>query len=459
MAALPLPAGVDAQSAEDGNIAIAEVLGRLRGPLSPEDIASMVDRAVSALKHEAVTRIELGAKPDALAQALLQALQTLIGGLPLRAESGDSEHPSKKVIDGLLRRLEQPLVPFDLVEITSDALAVFEQDTPTAAPDWDDGTQAANSVDLSGALLEALRMIIGGLPLARDPAEESGPQSSGVAAELLRRMAQPLDPFDILEVANQALSALEQNSEVTAERHRQQNEELQAMISMLAETVGGLSVQKSASVSRLQQIERRIEQASLVEDLRSLKASLADCLDAVREACANQQKQSAETIQLVERHLFKAKSRLPVRRKPDSDGIWLEAKPEAKPAEYIVVFLLDRETSIATRFGDDVRQSILRFLNQRLKDALLPSDRIVRWKGAAFLASLKRTGSAADIRAELSSVVNIQVPSFVEIGTRSIRLPVSLSWAIFPQSGFSSLDRLFEKVDEFIARTQGHVGG
>ena len=75
----------------------------------------------------------------------------------------------------------------------------------------------------------------------------------------------------------------------------------------------------------------------------------------------------------------------------------------------------------------------------------MPSDRVVRWKGAAFLASLKRTGSILDVRAELCSAATIQVPPFVEFGNRSIRLPISLSWAVFPKSHFASLDRLLRK--------------
>ena len=61
-----------------------------------------------------------------------------------------------------------------------------------------------------------------------------------------------------------------------------------------------------------------------------------------------------------------------------------------------------------------------------------------------------------DVRAELSSVASIQVPPFVEIGHRSIRLPISLSWAVFPQARYTSLERLFEKVDEFIGTHSSH---
>ena len=130
-------------------------------------------------------------------------------------------------------------------------------------------------------------------------------------------------------------------------------------------------------------------------------------------------------------------------------------KSELKSTEYTAVFLLDRETSIASRFGEDVRQKVLRFVQQHLKESLMASDRVIRWKGAAFLASMKRVGSIQDVRAELTSVASISAPQSVDVGNRSIRLPISLSWAAFSQARFASLDLLFEKVDDFIARAQG----
>ena len=460
LAALPPLAGADADPAGDGQLPVAELCRRLKEPLAAPDVAQIVERAAAALKSDAVARAERAARPDALSQALIQALQMLLDGLPLRSGSaGTSEHPARKAIERLLRRLEQPLVPFDAVEIATDALAVFDKDAKAADALRKDAPQAAPANDLSGALREALRIVIGGLPPAADATALTEPHTRRVAPGLLHRLDQPLAPFDVLEIANEALSALEQDYKASVERCHLRNEEFQSMISMLAETVRALSLQKTASIARLQQIERRIEQASQLEDLRTLKTNLAECLGAVREAAQNQQKQSTETIQLVERQISKARLRLPERRPESLAAGGPVVTPEAAPAEYVVAFLLDRENSIATRFGEDVRQSILRFLNQRLKEALLPADRIVRWKGAAFLASLKRTGTVVDVRAELSSVASIQVPPFVEVGARSIRLPISLSWAVFPQARFASLEQLFEKVDEFIARTQGRPVG
>jgi hypothetical protein len=426
-----------------------------RGPLTADGVARVVELAVDALRNEQEANPESERRADALSQALLQALQILIGGIPLSgAESSEGPHPAAKKVGELLRRLEEPLVPFDVIEIASEALEVFTREAaPSLRRRPENEPGGAKPADLSGAFMEALRTLVEAM--ASSVEGETRPDGTQTPAALLQRLEGPVAPFEVLAIANEAVAAMEQDRRAIGERQRLRNEELQAMISMLAETVRSISEQKDASVGRLQRIERRIEQASMLEDLRLLKTSLAECLEAVREASAAQRKQSGETIQMMQGQISKVQSRVPAALRPRPEEVCrVSPAAEAMAAEFVAVFLLDRETSIAVRFGEDVRQSILKFLNQRLKEALLPSDRMVRWKRAAFVASLKRPGTVQDVRAELGSLARVEIPQFIEIGNRSIRLPISLSWAVFPGANFPSLDRLFEKVDEFIAQAQ-----
>jgi GGDEF domain-containing protein len=453
--------------AEGEERVLSEWLRILHGPLSAPDVAGIVDQATAAAGRaldgparkalQAESRqSESAAGQESLSRALVQALQMLIENL---STAGAAELPAsrKQAIDALLHRLEQPLMPFDVFEIASDALAVLQADAAAAKESVGKECPASDRrAALAESSLQALRLLLSGLLVQDAGFNDPRPAAKPLVAELLRRLESPLAPFDVLEVANEAVALLQQDTRATVDRYRQQHEELQDMIAMLTETVAALSVQKTSSVTRLQQVERRIEQAYLLEDLRALKTNLSECLEAVREAAANQQKQAAETIQLCERHIQTAKAKLAAA--PKADPVKLSPAETKKPeeiAEFVVVFMLDRENSIAARFGEEVRHNVLLFVSQHLKDSLLPADRIIRWKGAAFLGSLKRTGSIHEIRAELSAVASIQISPTVDVGERSIRLPVSLSWAVFTQSSFASLDGLFEKVDEFIAKTQG----
>ncbi|HXB71474.1 MAG TPA: hypothetical protein VNY05_24780 [Candidatus Acidoferrales bacterium] len=407
---------------------MAGLASRLDGPLVPFDVLEIAGDALTALEQDAKARHgqqeerqHTAALQAELSNAFLEALRALLAGMALNA--GESQEGSQIAIDGLLHRLEGSLTPSDVAAIANEALAAIEPDAGTIRDnhkcDADQGQFAENREALTEALLQALRMVLGNWPHGDG---ESG--SRQVIAGLLHRLGQPLLPCDVLEIASAA--------------------------------VAGLSVPKAGSVT-LRQIQRRIEPPSPGQDVRSLKSNPLDCLHSVREASANPQKQPSEAIRGVEGQIQTAKARLSPAPGTEPEAIvQLERKsPDPRAADYAVVFLLHKESSIASRFGEDARHTILRFVNQHLKEALLPADRLVRWKGAAFLASIKRAGSIQDLSDELSSVAVIKVPPSLKVGNGSIRLPISLSWAIFPQARYGSLDLLFDKVDEFIATTQG----
>ena len=105
-----------------------------------------------------------------------------------------------------------------------------------------------------------------------------------------------------------------------------------------------------------------------------------------------QQRQSTDLLQSLEREVQRARGGFGESSKVDSveSPRKEERKPAPATADYMVVFVLDRHGAIATRFGDEVLHGVLRFVNQRLKESLASGDRLVRWKGAAFLASLSR---------------------------------------------------------------------
>ena len=133
--------------------------------------------------------------------------------------------------------------------------------------------QACQTDDLSPALRQALRILLAGLPF------ESADRTKGRSTidGLLTRLDGALRPFEVLEIADEALAAIEEDAKAARDHRRGRNEELQAMISMLAETVASISVQKDSSVTRLKQIEQQIERATVLEDVRALKATLSDC--------------------------------------------------------------------------------------------------------------------------------------------------------------------------------------
>ena len=83
------------------------------------------------------------------------------------------------------------------------------------------------------------------------------------------------------------------------------------MIAMLTETVADLSGQTDVSVARLQAIEKQVERASELDDIRTLRASLGDSLQALREAAAEQRSSSAATVERLRSQIAMARKSMP----------------------------------------------------------------------------------------------------------------------------------------------------
>jgi GGDEF domain-containing protein len=276
---------------------------------------------------------------------------------------------------------------------------------------------------------------------------------------LARQMEAPQPALTLLGISSDAVEALETYCQRTGEHLREKHEERQSMIAMLTGTVAELCGQTEASVARLQAIEKQVERASELDDIRVLRARLGDSLQALREAAAQQRSSSAATAERLQGQIAMTQ-----RRTPEDPGhsfvsqADIDLIPEVSdepvdplPASYVAAFRLQRAEHIANRFGETVKHQMLRTIATRLKAVLGPNDRLLRWKGTSFVMFVNSTSAIQEIRARLTYAVASIHEQFVEVGTKSALLSVDVDWVVFSQSSCSSLDAVFTEVDAFLA--------
>ena len=279
--------------------------------------------------------------------------------------------------------------------------------------------------------------------------------------ELLGKLDETPSAFDILETSSEAAEAIEAYSLRTSEYFREQNEQMQAMVSMLTETLADISGQADASTARLKSIEQQIEQATGLDDIRALRASLKTCLVDVREAAAQQKKDYTSTVDRLKDNINVAQARLaealtpPAPSRLDIDRV-LESRETDEPSDvltipYVAAFKLQRADHIAARFGVGARNELLALVGQALKGVLGPNDRMLRWKGTSFVMFLNSTGSLAEIRMLLTEAVARMGQHYIEVGNKAALISVGVDWIVFPQSQCCSLDSVFTEVDSFLA--------
>ncbi|HLK47716.1 MAG TPA: diguanylate cyclase [Bryobacteraceae bacterium] len=259
---------------------------------------------------------------------------------------------------------------------------------------------------------------------------------------LLNQLKSDISPEELLQLAPQALELLEQHRRYTTGFFHEQTQQMQTIVAMLTGTIAEISAQSDASVANLQSIERQIQQASSLNDIRDLKKNLASCLAAVREASVQQQTATQATVERLHDHVRMSR--------PSSGLAQQQAETRKIGAEFVFAFKLQRAEYIRSRFGDDAIDQMLALLEAGLKPALRPADRLMRWKRCSFLMFVTSSESVATLHQRFSRVVFSIGQQYVEVGKNSALLAVGIDWISFPQERYSSLEQLFADVDTFL---------
>lgn len=281
---------------------------------------------------------------------------------------------------------------------------------------------------------------------------------------LSRQVAEPQSPMAFLAIGSDAVDALEAYNQSTTEYLRQEREQFQSIVSMLTDTVAELSGQTDTQVARLQAIERNLESASGLNDVRAVRANLQNCLVALREAAAHERTASAATMQRIRDHIDRVRGddgQQPVaeglgaavssERVPSSLAELVEPPADNGPGSYVAAFKLQRADSISSRFGEPVKQQMLAAVGSRLKTVLGPEDRLLRWKGSSFVMFITSNAPVREIKAHLAQAVAATGKQYFEMGSKSAMLAVGVDWFLFPQPEQVSLETVFAEVEAFLA--------
>jgi GGDEF domain-containing protein len=204
----------------------------------------------------------------------------------------------------------------------------------------------------------------------------------------------------------------------------------------------------------LQGIEQQIERASSLDDIGALRDSLASCLTAVKEATVQQRKATLSAVEHLRDHAQRAPQPGNVAALVES-GVESSAARAQEEAEYVAAFKLQRAEHILTRFGEAARDQMLAAIEEGLKSVQGPNDRLMRWKGPAFVMFLSSPDTLFETRRRLSGTVVKIGQRHIELGKNSALLAVGVEWIVFPQARYSSLDLVFAEVDSFLAEKTG----
>lgn len=269
-------------------------------------------------------------------------------------------------------------------------------------------------------------------------------------------------PQNILVAAGSAIESLQVYNRRTSAFVQGKTAELNAILGMLTQAMTQIATLSENSVSRLQELQERIEHAAMLEDVRALKARLSECLDSIRAEVARQREESRQLISSLREALESVQAR-PASAGAEEPGdplTGLPQKSEAKTAIgaacgpgsriYAALFVLDRLPTIQSRFGPKAVDEALLFFLQFLSEALSPTDRFFRWEEGSFLALIDRQGAADYVRREIAKAIARRPEQTLRIDGRSVALQLSSTWTVLPLSEHTPAENV-KKLEAFCA--------
>ncbi len=304
----------------------------------------------------------------------------------------------------------------------------------------------------------------GGVALAEDllQAIEKHVLAEGRWAGLRREVEQvreslrgALAPARLAEIAGRAEAVLE-NYHAAAKRHAAaQASELHKILAMLNETLVVLSTGSERSVSRLRQIEKKLDRVNQIDDIVALKSNLAECLNFVREESAREREEAAHTLAGMEQDVRRARDALVfaangMGKRAEASAALSEAGRDSRRAAscFVAVFVVERFGSVALRYGEQVAEELLlAFARDRLQ-ALAGCGPLFRWAREAVLILIERGTTLAEVRLEVDQAMT-PFDHRIYVGDRAAILTLVHRRLVCPLEG-ASAKRLIEEIDSFV---------
>ncbi len=294
-------------------------------------------------------------------------------------------------------------------------------------------------------------------------AVESDPQEREAFQDCLHQIVARMEESSdegLLVLTGEAIKSIGTYNRGVQNSLGSQIKELQSIVSLFTRSMLQLSKSSAASSAKLHQIERLLEKSSQASDLRTIKAQLEQSLEAICEEAVQQQRRTEQVTEQLREAMSRPESAA-VLSGAVSDLDMVTGLPNFRVAEkairaaiasrtncYAALLCVERVEVINSRFGCSVGDRILMLFGQHLAQHFSKSDRLFRWRGPGFLALLDRPGPEMVVRGEIARIVSTRLEQEVELGGRSVLLPIGSSWMLTSLAN-TSLEQVSEKFDKF----------
>ena len=327
---------------------------------------------------------------------------------------------------------------------------------------------AREAVEFQEALERSISLIAEGIALHAVCEDESDySEFQRTIRTLQARLSEAHgDGQETLVITGALLHAVSRYNSDVARRHTAAINELRHVAAMLTGALEYACKGRERATLGLRDLERAIEKASAVDDLRMVRSNLEGCLASLRTEIDRQEQDHRETLDLAQRVSPRpasaarrgSESTDPVTGLPDRKAAReaLERIFESGPApDHAVCLHLDRLSGINATCGYEAGNQYLVLVARLVADAVRSRGRLYRWSGPGFLV-LTPDKNAADHVYRAIGRMNLHKDGHVlTSGSRSIMVGISISCTRNPVRGCANVEALINQVDSFVSGSGG----
>lgn len=266
---------------------------------------------------------------------------------------------------------------------------------------------------------------------------------------------------DLRAASESAEKAMEEYNWATLELIDARHQELQQMVGVLTGAVEELANGNDRSVTKLRAIERQIEQASAIEDIRILRAKLTECVDQLRREVTRQHEESGRVVAEVrgtpkgncqqtgvDNTKFEAHDPVTGLSGRLAAQQTIQNAISGKAEFCVAAFVIHRIDLIGRRFGQAVSDGVMRSFSAHLRKDLSMARQSFRWNSSTILVFVEGTPATPRIKGEIRQFASTYGNEIVDTGHHTVLLPLGMVWTIIEGSTKLSTDELVEKIEK-----------
>ena len=270
--------------------------------------------------------------------------------------------------------------------------------------------------------------------------------------DICERIEHASEAASLLLLADEAAKLTDEYNRGLEEHLRTLSSEKQSALALMIEGFIQICADSEAAAQNLRFIERELDKASRLQDIRSLKSQMAGCLAALSRESARQEKGAEGLQRQIGLHnpggaIYDPMTGLPGALPAES---YIRGCTSSGQQIYVLLVVLKSLDVVNRRHGYSAGDLLISRHAAAIAERLPETGRLFRWHGPSLVAVLPLAESDSAVNAEATRIAAAPSEYLIEQDDRSILLKTVTTWMVLPILRSSDAIDFSQTLDAFV---------